>query len=126
MGKSGEQTAAAEHQPGLVAVPDGRHAVHEQVAIALLGKNGEEHADAEVEAVEHDVDEDSEDQQAGPDHARSMDQAAAGMSSSPPATRPAVRSGPSSATSAHPVPGAWPSGAACRKRRRRTPRSTRR
>jgi hypothetical protein len=30
--KDGEQPAAAEHQPGLVAVPDGRDRVHHDVA----------------------------------------------------------------------------------------------
>jgi hypothetical protein len=53
--KRHEKAAASEHQPGLVAVPEGRERAHHHVAILLPAGEGKEDADAEVEAVEDDV-----------------------------------------------------------------------
>ena len=63
----GHQAAAAEHQPGFVAVPDRRDAVHDDVAIALLRKQRKQDAEAEVEAVHHDIDEHGKGDDEGPD-----------------------------------------------------------
>ena len=57
---------AAEHQPGLVAVPDRRHRVHHQPA-PLRAHEAGQNADAEVEAVEHDVIEHREPENQRPD-----------------------------------------------------------
>jgi len=46
-----------EHQPGFVAVPDRRDAVHDDVAVGLLRKQRKQDAEAEIEAVHHDIDE---------------------------------------------------------------------
>ncbi|MNT20205.1 hypothetical protein D3C72_1555060 [compost metagenome] len=53
--KHRHQAAAAQHEPGLVAVPDGRDRIHHHVAIMLLRKEREEDADTEVEPVEDDI-----------------------------------------------------------------------
>ena len=63
-----QQPAAAQHQPGLVAVPERRHRVDHQVAVALLPEGGKQDADAEVEAVEDHVHGDGDADQRGPDH----------------------------------------------------------
>ncbi len=62
------QAAAAEHQPGLVAVPERRHRVHHLVALALVAGVREQDAGAEVEPVEDDVERDGGADQRGPDH----------------------------------------------------------
>ncbi len=63
--ESDPQPAAAEHQPGLVAVPERRDRVHHLVALALAAGIGKEDADAEIEAVEDDIERDR-----GPDQRR--------------------------------------------------------
>ena len=50
-----EQGRPAEHQPGLVAVPDRRHRGHHQIAVLIARGVAEEDADPEVEAVEQHV-----------------------------------------------------------------------
>src|SRR5437868_8138514 len=62
------QPAAAEHQPGLVAVPDRRDRVHRAIASPSDRESGEEDADAEIEAVHDDVHRDREGDDHGPDH----------------------------------------------------------
>ena len=62
------QAAAAEHQPGLVAVPERRDRVHHLVALAFAARERKQDADAEVEAVEDDVERDRGADQRGPDH----------------------------------------------------------
>ena len=63
----GQQTAAAEHQPGFIAIPDGGDGIHHHVAVmAFLGKRKED-ADAEIEAVEDHIGENREGDEAGPD-----------------------------------------------------------
>ena len=58
--KGGEQRQPAQHQPSLVAVPDRRDRVHHQVARFAVALEAVEHADAEVEAVEDDVEADAD------------------------------------------------------------------
>jgi hypothetical protein len=53
--KRREQRDAAENEPGLVAVPDGRNRVHHQIARLAVGREAVEDADAEVEAVEQHI-----------------------------------------------------------------------
>ncbi len=65
--KGREQPAAAQHQPGLVAVPDRRHGVHHDVPIGSVLHEREEDADAEIEAVHHHVHHDPEDDDHCPD-----------------------------------------------------------
>ena len=65
--KRRHQAAAAQHQPGLVAVPDRRHAVHDHVAVGLVGKQRKQDAEAEIEPVHHHIDEDREGDDEGPD-----------------------------------------------------------
>ena len=65
--KGGEQPAAAEHQPGLVAVPHRRDRVHRLVALLADAEGGEEDADAEVEPVHHHIGGDGEGDDERPD-----------------------------------------------------------
>src|SRR2546422_8910752 len=65
--KGGEQRQPAEDQPGLVAIPDRRDGVHHDLAIDGIGREAMENADAEVEAVEHDVKEHAAGNDDGPD-----------------------------------------------------------
>ena len=58
--KRRHQAAAAKHQPGFVAVPDRRDAVHDDVAIAPFRKQRKQDAEAEIKTVHHDVDEHGE------------------------------------------------------------------
>jgi hypothetical protein len=62
-----EQSAAAQHQPGLVAIPHGCDAVHHHVAILLAPFGREQDADAEVEAVEQHIGQHGNGDQARPD-----------------------------------------------------------
>src|SRR5262249_61387261 len=57
--ESGEEPEAAQNQPGLVAVPDRPDRVHDDVARAGIWCKAIEHADAEIETIEQDVEEDS-------------------------------------------------------------------
>ena len=65
--EGGEQPAAAEHQPGLVAVPDRRDRVHRLVALLADREAREEDADAEIEPVHHHIGRDREGDDEGPD-----------------------------------------------------------
>ena len=66
--EDGEQDAAAEHQPDLVAVPDRADAVEEGPPLGVgPGQRQEQDADAHVEAVEDQVAGDDEDEQDEPD-----------------------------------------------------------
>jgi hypothetical protein len=65
--KRRQQPRAAEHQPGLVAVPHRRHGVHHDVAVMPQRHEGIQHADAEVEAVHHDIHHHAEENDHGPD-----------------------------------------------------------
>ena len=96
--KRRHQPAAAEHQPGFVAVPDRRDAVHDDVAIAPFREQRKQDAEAEVETVHHDVDEHAKAMMKAQTVARSM----ASMSSvplrrrrrpAPPGVMPAARAG---------------------------------
>ena len=62
-----QQAAAAHHQPGLVAVPERRDRRHHLVALGVVLGERKQHADAEVEAVEDDVQHDCGADDAGPD-----------------------------------------------------------
>ena len=63
-----QQPAAAEHEPGLVAVPERRDRVHHLVAVVLVLGERKQDADAEIEAVEDDVERDRGADERGPDH----------------------------------------------------------
>ena len=65
--KGGEQRHAAEHEPGLVAVPDRRDRVHHQIARAAVGREAVEDADAEVEAVEQHIEKHADAEHQRPD-----------------------------------------------------------
>ena len=52
-----EQPAAAHHQPGLVAVPEGRDRAHHGVAVLVAGREREERAETEVVAAEQYIEE---------------------------------------------------------------------
>src|SRR5205085_6898781 len=58
---------AAEDQPGLVAVPHRRHRIHDDVAVFVLREEGKQNAEAEVEAVHHDIEEHRKGDDEGPD-----------------------------------------------------------
>ncbi len=62
-----EQRRPRDDQPCLVAVPHGRHRVHHGAAVPLGWGEEEQHADAEVEAVEHDVEQEREAEGGGPE-----------------------------------------------------------
>jgi len=55
-----QKAAAAEHEPRLVAVPEGRDRIHHGRARRVVRREGKENADAEVETVEHDIEQDGE------------------------------------------------------------------
>ena len=61
-----EQEADAQHQPGLVRVPERRHRRHHQLLLLAAGRR-HQHGDAEVVAVEQHVGEDGEAHQRGED-----------------------------------------------------------
>ncbi len=65
--EGGEERDPAEHQPGLVAVPDRRDRVHHQVARLLAWRGAEEDANAEVEPVHQHIHEDPEAEDQRPD-----------------------------------------------------------
>ena len=65
--KGGEQAAAAEHEPGLVAVPEGGDRVHHGVAVLVRGGKREQHAEAEIVAAEQHVEKYRERQDRRPD-----------------------------------------------------------
>ena len=65
--KRRHHSAAAEHEPGFVAVPDRRDAVHDDVAIGLRRKQREQQSEAEIEAVHHHIDKDRERDDERPD-----------------------------------------------------------
>jgi hypothetical protein len=62
-----EEPAAAQDEPGLVAVPDRRDGEHHPVAPILRPRGREEDADAEIEAVGHDVHGDRNGEEPRPD-----------------------------------------------------------
>jgi cytochrome d ubiquinol oxidase subunit II len=61
------QAAAAEHEPSLVAVPEGRDRAHHGVAVLVRGRQREEYAKAEIVAAEQHVEEHREGQDRRPD-----------------------------------------------------------
>src|SRR5436190_24365859 len=50
-----QETGAAEHEPGLVAVPEWCDRAHHLVALAFALGERKQNADAEIEAVEDDI-----------------------------------------------------------------------
>src|SRR5690606_41292822 len=89
-GKACAQTAAAQTDPLLVAVPARRDRVPRRVSLLSFGKEGKEDADAEIEAIHHDVREHRERQDDQPNR-RQIEEAAHGRASS--SACPIVRSG---------------------------------
>src|SRR5262245_8221581 len=57
--KGRKQCHAAQHQPGLVAVPYGRNRVHHEIARSGVRHEVVENANPQVEAVEQDIEEDA-------------------------------------------------------------------
>jgi hypothetical protein len=54
--EGGEQAGSDQDQPGLVAVPERGDGVHHREAVLLAARGTEQDADAEVVAVEDDID----------------------------------------------------------------------
>ena len=65
--KRREEGDAAEDQPGLVAVPDRRNRVHDHFAVGRVACKTMQHADAEIEAIEQDVEDDAQGNERRPD-----------------------------------------------------------
>ena len=66
-GKAAKRLHAAEHQPGLVAIPDRRDRVHHQIARGSVGREAEEDADAKIESIEQHVEKDPQSEDQRPD-----------------------------------------------------------
>jgi hypothetical protein len=62
-----EKTAAAEHKPGFIAIPDGCNGIDHDVAVFLAMFDCEEDADAEIEAVKQHIGKHCESEERGPD-----------------------------------------------------------
>ncbi len=58
--EGGHEREPAEHEPGLVAVPDGRDRVHDQIARIPIGREAIEDADAQIEAVQKHIEKDAD------------------------------------------------------------------
>ena len=116
------QSAAAEHQPGLVAVPERRDRGDHLVALFFVATERKQDADAEIETVEDDVERDRETDHAGPDqrqiplHAGVPSVAPAGIKSRVPSPRVRRRGRPTSAATADPARAVPPRGPAARAR----------
>src|SRR5262249_10910965 len=65
-GEGGKKTAAAEHEPGLVSVPDRRDRRHGGIAVLLALEQGKNNADAKIEAIENHIGQPGEGDQTGP------------------------------------------------------------
>ena len=65
--KRDEQSAAAENEPRLIAVPERRDGVHHHVAPFFPWLDVKEDAEAEPESVEDDVERHGGREQSGPD-----------------------------------------------------------
>ena len=66
--EGGQQTAAAQHKPSLVAIPDRGHRVHRPIALRPDGNPWEQDADAKIEPVHHDIGGDGKGDDKRPDH----------------------------------------------------------
>ena len=58
--ESRHKRKSAEHQPGLVAVPDRRDRVHDQIARIPVGRESIEYAHAQIEAVQEHIEKDAD------------------------------------------------------------------
>ena len=67
LGEGGEQAAAGKHQPGFVAVPVGRDAVHHQVAFLVGATPGKQDADPQIEAIKDHIEHQPQAQHPSPD-----------------------------------------------------------
>ena len=66
--EGGEGRAAGDHEPDLVAVPERPDRLEHRAPVVLApAEHGQEHADAEVEALEHEVGRPEEGEQAEPE-----------------------------------------------------------
>ena len=65
--ESGHERNPAENEPGLVAVPDRRDRVDDQIARIPIGRESIEDAHAEIEAVQEHVKEDADAEHERPD-----------------------------------------------------------
>src|SRR5258706_2040060 len=65
--KRRQQAKTAEHQPSLIAVPDRRDRVHDDIATADVARESVKHTHAEIEAVEQDIEKDRSTHDQGPD-----------------------------------------------------------
>ena len=66
--KRPEQARATEHQPGLVAVPDWRHAVDHHIALFRIAHEVKQQADAQIKAIHDDVHQRGKDDDGKPDN----------------------------------------------------------
>src|SRR5690606_1489456 len=94
--KRRHQPAAAQHQPGLVAIPDRRDGVHRLIALLSTLEQREQDADAQIEAVEHDIGKNRESKDESPEN-RKM------HVHSPLCSTPSARSGATAATGVVPA-----------------------
>ena len=65
--EGGQERDAAEHEPGLVAVPDRRDRVHDPVARIPVGREAIEDAHAQIEAVQKHIEKDADAKHERPD-----------------------------------------------------------
>ena len=65
--ESRQKRDPAEHEPGLVAVPDRRDRVHDQIARIPIGREAIEDADAQIEAVQKHIEKDADSKHERPD-----------------------------------------------------------
>ena len=65
--ESGHKRKSAKHQPGLVAVPDRRDRVHDQIARIAIGRESIEYAHAQIEAVQEHIEKDADAKHERPD-----------------------------------------------------------
>jgi hypothetical protein len=68
--KGGKKAPAAQHEPGFVSVPEGRDGVHHAIPAFVRGGKGKEDAQAEIEPIEQNVEEQSRADQAVPDEGK--------------------------------------------------------
>src|SRR5579871_3392833 len=65
--KRREKARPAKYQPGLVAIPDRRDRVHHQVALRTIAGKRVENTDAEIKAVQQNIQEDTQADKQCPD-----------------------------------------------------------
>ena len=82
-GKGGHERNPAENEPCLVAIPDRRDRVHDQIARIPVGRESVEDAHAEIEAVQQHVKKDADAKNERPDRHEIEDGLAHGRAPAP-------------------------------------------